>query len=565
MKNLIQFFLLACFTTFLSSNIFAQGDLQEGQSFQIDVPNHIQNLNDQIRLAEINENWSDYYSLRQQIIDAWKIVNPEVANMYRTTNSPEIDASNENAPKVVDIVGGMDSPIWGDDLLVHTGNAADISMAVGKGDTIYLAALNNTAGHVAIYQSGDGGLTWSVYTNIPVAPSSKIELMDFYSTSGPSYLLLFTLYDNGTLWCTRFSTPSDIVNSTVVSTGCTDFAVDRNYPSINYRCFVQYDSANTQYHKRSDPASYATLWQDPVEISSCKDPDLAYGYTGSLYSIYVGRNSGNLFINKNYNFGDPTGFFNQHTVEFGSTDTTFSPAIAASRHDTSAQTIVAVYNWFNNGRRDLRTTQKVGGSGWTNPGNWSAFSETDNKNVSLYCRRTNANDVFQAVFTRTGLNNVTPRAIRYRKFSSGTWNSSIEVSGFGPTGLQNASVVQLSDGLAAFAYAGVNSTNVYFDKEDWVTDINSEISTPQDYSLVQNYPNPFNPSTTISFNLPVEDFVSLKVFNSIGQEVTSLYSGVLQAGTHQIVFDASKLSSGIYFYQIQTQSFTSTKKMILMK
>src|SRR5690606_8360022 len=138
----------------------------------------------------------------------------------------------------------------------------------------------------------------------------------------------------GTLWCTRFTAPLDFVNSQVVSEGCTDFAIDRNYSAANYRCFVLYDSANTQYHKRSDPASYATLWQDPFQITSCKDPDLAYGYNGSLYLTYVGRNSGNLFLNKNYNYGDPTAFGNQHTVEFGATDTTFAPAIIASRHDT---------------------------------------------------------------------------------------------------------------------------------------------------------------------------------------------------------------------------------------
>lgn len=568
MKNLFNLVLLLCCVFTITSNNFAQGDVASGQSFQIDVPPHIQTLNDQIRLAEINENWEEYYSLREQIKEAWQQINPEVAALYRTTNSLSVDASVEVAPKVDENTTGMENPVWGDDLLVHTGNAADISLVVNRGDSLFLAALNNTAGHVSIYVSADGGLTWSVYTNISVEPSSKIELLDydgFEGSTGPSYLLLFTLYDSGTLWCTRFTTPLDYVNSQVVTDDCTDFAVDRNYPGTNYRCFVLYDSADTQYHKRSDPASYATLWQDPFQIFSCEDPGIAYGLNGSLYLTYIGRSSGNLYLLKNYNFGDPAGFVNQHTVETGSTDTTFAPAIIASRHDTSSQTVVAVYEWLNNGRRDLRTTRKVGGSGWSTPSNWSSALDRDNKNIELFSRKMNDNDQFQAVFTRTGLNNINPRAIRYRKYSSGNWNSSIEVSGTGPTGLQSASVVETNTGLAAYAYAGINNTDVYFDKEDWVTGITTAENIPEVFSLEQNYPNPFNPATTIRFNVPEQTHVSLKIFNSIGQEVSSLFNGVITAGTHEINFDASKLSSGIYFYQIQTESFKSTKKMILMK
>jgi len=141
----------------------------------------------------------------------------------------------------------------------------------------------------------------------------------------------------------------------------------------------------------------------------------------------------------------------------------------------------------------------------------------------------------------------------------------MEVSGSGPTGLQNASVIEMNTGIAAYAYAGINSTDVYFDREDWVTDVTPEVNIPEAYSLEQNFPNPFNPATTIRFNLPEQTYVSLKIYNSIGQEVSTLINRVVSSGTHEINFDASGLSSGIYFYQIQTQSFTSTKKMILMK
>jgi len=91
------------------------------------------------------------------------------------------------------------------------------------------------------------------------------------------------------------------------------------------------------------------------------------------------------------------------------------------------------------------------------------------------------------------------------------------------------------------------------------------------YSLNQNYPNPFNPSTSISFALPNESRVSLKIFNSVGQMVKELVSGVKPMGNYDVRFDASMLSSGVYFYSIEASSvngngsFRNTKKMILVK
>ncbi len=89
--------------------------------------------------------------------------------------------------------------------------------------------------------------------------------------------------------------------------------------------------------------------------------------------------------------------------------------------------------------------------------------------------------------------------------------------------------------------------------------------TPGVFSLEQNYPNPFNPSTTISYQVPVNGLVTLKVFNIVGQEVATLVNEVQQASGYQASFDASKLSSGIYFYTLRAGNFVQTKKMMLLK
>ena len=88
---------------------------------------------------------------------------------------------------------------------------------------------------------------------------------------------------------------------------------------------------------------------------------------------------------------------------------------------------------------------------------------------------------------------------------------------------------------------------------------------PAEYSLSQNYPNPFNPTTKINFSLPEAGNYTLKVFDILGREVALLHSGELTAGTHQAVFDASRLSSGVYFYSLTGDNVHLVKKMLLLK
>ncbi len=93
----------------------------------------------------------------------------------------------------------------------------------------------------------------------------------------------------------------------------------------------------------------------------------------------------------------------------------------------------------------------------------------------------------------------------------------------------------------------------------------SKTGAAEKYSLGQNYPNPFNPTTKISFSLPKGEFVSVKIFDISGKEIAELVNGEMNAGTYEYQFNASTLSSGIYFYQIKTASFSEIKKMTLVK
>ncbi len=99
-----------------------------------------------------------------------------------------------------------------------------------------------------------------------------------------------------------------------------------------------------------------------------------------------------------------------------------------------------------------------------------------------------------------------------------------------------------------------------------LTDIKDKFTAvPENFVLQQNYPNPFNPSTSISFAIPERTNIELTVFNQLGQETEKIASGMFEAGSHILVWDASKYSSGVYFYELKTENFRSVKKLVLLK
>ncbi len=93
----------------------------------------------------------------------------------------------------------------------------------------------------------------------------------------------------------------------------------------------------------------------------------------------------------------------------------------------------------------------------------------------------------------------------------------------------------------------------------------NSLNSPISYQLFQNYPNPFNPTTTINYTIPQDGTVTLKIYNVLGAEVMTLVNKTQTKGKYQVTFDASRLSSGIYIYRIQSGSYYNSKKMILLK
>ncbi|MFZ0454006.1 MAG: C25 family cysteine peptidase [Ignavibacteriaceae bacterium] len=121
------------------------------------------------------------------------------------------------------------------------------------------------------------------------------------------------------------------------------------------------------------------------------------------------------------------------------------------------------------------------------------------------------------------------------------------------------------------SYSQKKEYNIFGDpslklKYDITAGVNPPVSSiPEQYKLEHNYPNPFNPSTTIGFNLPKDDIVQLRIYDLLGNLITTLINGTVKAGRHEVKFNGEDLSSGIYFYSLKATNFKQTYKMVLIK
>ncbi len=116
--------------------------------------------------------------------------------------------------------------------------------------------------------------------------------------------------------------------------------------------------------------------------------------------------------------------------------------------------------------------------------------------------------------------------------------------------------VYYEDGRSRAIYPKFSSTTV---------SLTNPGELPQAYALRQNYPNPFNPTTIISFDMKKAGEVNLAVYNVLGQKVVTLVNGKREAGSYEVEWDAGIHSSGVYFYRLETEEFSKTNKMMLLK
>jgi hypothetical protein len=132
-------------------------------------------------------------------------------------------------------------------------------------------------------------------------------------------------------------------------------------------------------------------------------------------------------------------------------------------------------------------------------------------------------------------------------------------------GLTNLSVRSIGIDSKGYIFIGTNEDAVFGSLQPTTFVGQSTNSILHQYFLYQNYPNPFNPKTTIKFQIPISSKVEIKIFDCLGKEIKELVNEYMNQGAYMIDFDASNISSGIYFYQLRTNDFITTKKMLLLR
>ena len=415
------------------------------------------------------------------------------------------------------------------------------SISVVNANVIWVAAA--TAGGAArIYRTVNGGATWQLKnTGLPTTMNgygcSALDSMTCWI--GSDIMTIYKTTDGGSTW----------VGQLTVTGSFTDGIKMFN-------------------------ANYGILYADPTAA-------------GQPYQMRYTTNGGTNWI---LSPTTPTA-----TAEFGVinawdfTDT--NHVWCGSANTTPSSTTAKIYRTIN-GTAGNWLTVTVPGTGGTTGCYYQAVGFTDNNNGLIGSsggdikKTTDGGVTYSAVTPPPGLTSFAVMNMVALKDNSNLIRLSID-SGGGtviwktsnlgttwireqvPTQASSSSIAHLQFLNANLGFAALGSPNgalgglLRYGPVSGIGNNNNEI--PASYKLEQNYPNPFNPSTSIKFDLPKSGFVTLKVYNSIGKEVATLISESMSAGNHQVSFDASGLSSGLYFYKLSTDNFNDTKKMLLVK
>ncbi len=595
---LASFFILPFFAYSQDEGKFSTGVLTEIEkqfpgSKIVDV-SAISELDSKLKIAIESGNKEEETRLRKQINEFYNeskiITNPEDRDY----------PSDEN-------IGAFRQPEWlTNDVLVYEGDIGQsntdhrrIDLKMGEDGNLYAALIRRpvtgTNGNISVYKSTNGGATWASVVSVSSATAyfgqismtvetrsagnmDSTRIFVFYSRSPNldfsnatinyfSVLRDGTGYKGGTsvlvpptgnklLYPSAVSDGQYWTTATYIGVTCAEFDASNKMQNLH---FARTSNWGDNYNSAVINDAYPS-WEDWFPVSAFKKDISADSVYIAVERRFSGGTSGIRIIATPW--APSNGYHRKYVGDEGNY---VKPAITIIQDDSSfpkrivvayIKDKLAMYNYSTDGGKNWSADNYVGLP--NEKASYIAISSDSNATSSDYVVAAYQLESGDSIVVRRGFpGNLGSRVYKANEFHSSIYNAPV-VAVYNPSGTKSS----------ALLYTGINSNytnNVYFDGEHLITGINQESGIPEIYSLDQNYPNPFNPSTAIKFSIPEQTFVTLKVFNSIGQEVATLLNREVAAGNHQVDFNANTLSSGIYFYQISSANFTATKKMILIK
>ena len=332
-----------------------------------------------------------------------------------------------------------------------------------------------------------------------------------------------------------------------------------------------YDLSNTSW-KDVPGGTFVRLGSGLTNDDDASDRILVYNGTGSgnLPDLNGGASGDQLIAFT----GSPADPYFIAGITWGNDGWLSAPSSSYSPGTISDVSLGSSSNYYFSGsvNSDAATTRTA----LINPSNWSSYGGTTYNDLttsigggalpvelSLFTGSSNGNNIQLHWKTETEVNNYGFEIERSDENSDWVVINFVKGSGNSnsPKNYLYNDVSVSQSGTYYYRLKQIDNDGKY----EYSKVVAVGVGTPDQYDLSQNYPNPFNPETKINFSLPVKQYVSLKVYNALGELVKELVNEFREAGSYSVTFDGSDLSSGVYIYRLETEDFVMNKKMTLLK
>lgn len=414
----------------------------------------------------------------------------------------------------------------------------------------------------------------------------------FHATWSDNDRLMYAQF-NGTDW----STPVQVYNDTIKASKSSIVIGSDGKIWVAWSTFSQSDDTNEWLLVSHSPDNGVT-WSDPDTLAKDMHPGVV-SYAYCIPHLAVGPN-GKIGVAYREKDTDISAFqqlyFQENDENVWSEPeliTGFSDSIncyqASIAYDSKGRLHCAFYtnetDWSSNDLGQIYYTWKDEGGSWSDP---VAITADPTGQADYPAIAIGPNDALYVVYLQNSYTSGSPLRQVFTVTSDNrglSWSDTIRIS----DGTVNMDLRSPSIGKHP-RLAGIGGTSfeggadlLWVEPDAMEPDGNSMVygripwveasavkgdpleSMPSGYQLSQNYPNPFNPTTHIEFQIKVSGKVELKVYNMLGEEVASIIDKEMNAGFHQVNFDASSLASGIYFYKLKANEFVATKKMVIVR
>ena len=578
MKKL--FTLTVCLFSFLAMT--AQTNSLDATGSTIQIPERtpaLEALFQQAEYLDMHGTSAEIEANRLAIKAAWTAIDPAIGALYKPTNAPKYDRLGQGpTPYVPGEIIERPEPLplsrdWGDDILIRNDfvDGIDMTTTLNTGD-VFVGMYENeidaggAADNIYIYRSSTNGATWDLFVELQSpTPIRKIQLLSFDGV-GDQYILAFLLFDGGLFQVARWDTSNADFSFNTISTGISDFAADRNFPASTdaMRAFVTMlkdDGCATEvFSARSTSGEYGFGWVDEVSIDGVcgAQVDFTYARAGDLYTTYTGSGSGNLYVNYNPSFNDPTTWEPRETLELGTTRETLNPTIRAARLTPPEAKVVV---WASD--RASGSGSNFDGVGYlkVDAGAFAVFSNFgsggSNWNIAHtdgWINRNEGNETIRFSYVRDNIDNSENDLNRSITFNGSDFDG-FEAVADSPLDVFDgfpSVTAETADGLPCLAFAGTNGTRgfgLYFDSE-------ADILAIDDLRIegLSYYPNPAANVVNVSAKEAID---GISIYSILGEQLLNI-----KPGSVNTVVSTASLASGVYVMKVTVGSRTESFKIV---